>query len=110
MDPAHARASPSKNDGKDSEEHHHHAEQGYDSCASCRAAGKKPFQGHAEREEGCTCVMGEGAVPTGFHEGNAGKGGSQHGMSFFLSLFLSLFLALVPGCTREVSGWLTGDR
>ena len=106
MDPEHARASLSKSDSTDSEEHHQHAEQGYESCASCRAEGKKPFQGHANREEGCTCVIGEGAVPMGIHGGNAGKGGSQNGMSFFRSLIL----ALVPSCTREVSGWLTVDR
>ena len=97
MDPEHARASLSKSDSTDSEEHRQHAEQGYESCASCRAEGKKPFQGHADREEGCTCVIigGEGAVPMGIHGGNAGKGGSQNGMfSFFLSLSLSLSFLL----------------
>lgn len=84
IDPEHARASLSKTDSTDSEEHHHHAEKEYESCASCYAQGKEPFQGHTDRDEGCTCVIGEGAVPTEIHRGNAGSGGSQHGMSFSL--------------------------
>lgn len=84
VDPEHARgASLLKSDSTDSEDHHHHAEQGRDSCASCRAKGMEPFQGHVDKEEGCPCAVGEGAVPTtAFHGGNAGKGGSQHGGSF----------------------------
>lgn len=80
VDPQHARASLSKTDSTDSKEHHHHAdaEKGYESCASCRAKGKQPFQGHTDREEGCTCVIGEGPVPTVVDKGDAGKEESQH--------------------------------
>lgn len=65
VDPNHARASLSKSHSTDGGEHHHHVEKKFESCASCRSEGKKPFQGHADREEGCTCMIGEGAVPAG---------------------------------------------
>ncbi len=96
IDPEYARATLSKTDSTDSEEHEHHhcVEKGYESCASCRAKGQKPFQGHADREEGCTCMVGEGAVPAG--EGNAGKGGSQHGMRFLPFFVVVVVIALAP--------------
>lgn len=60
-DPEHARASHPKTQSTASDSHHHHHDitKPYESCASCRAKGKEPFQGHADREEGCTCVTGK---------------------------------------------------
>ena len=59
-DPEHARAALSKSNNTSQEHHHHHqVETEYESCASCRAKGREPFQGHVDREEGCTCVVGE---------------------------------------------------
>jgi len=85
MDPQHARASLSKSDSTDSGESHphHHAEKGYESCASCRAKGEAIPGAYRQRgRDGCTCVIGEGSVPTETHGGNAGKGGSQNGIPF----------------------------
>ncbi|MCJ1276204.1 hypothetical protein MMC21_004009 [Puttea exsequens] len=104
-DPTHARASLSKSSSTDSAEHHHHAEKGYASCASCRAEGKEPFRGHADGEEACACVVGEGAVPVEMihrgGNGNAGKGGCQHGGSFFLSLSVLLYVVVLPRARDE---------
>ncbi|MCJ1457494.1 hypothetical protein MMC28_007862 [Mycoblastus sanguinarius] len=100
VDPEHARASSlSKSETTDSEEHHHHhAEKDHGSCASFHAEGKEPFQGHADREEGCSCEIGEGAVPTGIRGGNAGKGGSQHDQT-------PVSLASLPRGTNGAAGY-----
>ena len=78
VDPEHARASLSKSDSTNSEESHpqHHAEKGYDSCASCRAKEKKPFQGHTDGEDGCNGIIREGSVPTETSRGKVETRGS----------------------------------
>lgn len=75
VDPEHARASLSKSDSTHSEESHpqHHAEKGYDTCASCRAKEKKPFQGHTDGEDGCNGIISEGSLPTETSRGNVEK-------------------------------------
>lgn len=78
VDPEHARASLSKSDSINSVESYpqHYAEKGYDSCASCRAKGKKPFQGHRDGEDGCNCIIKEGSVPTETSRGKVEKRGN----------------------------------